>query len=60
MSEALGEAEALLSAEHKSNVQEDILFILYAFSPHHVLDFKMLAKVTTSIGLWVWYGIIVM
>jgi len=58
MVEALGEAKALFHAEHKLNVQGYMLFALRAFFPHHILNFMVLIKGTTSIGLWVWYGLI--
>lgn len=57
MIEALREAKALLCAEHKLNVQGGMLFVLSVFSPHPILNFLVLIKGTTSIGLWVWYGL---
>lgn len=58
MIEALAKVKAILHAEHKLNVQGDMLFVLRAFSPHHILNFMVLVKGNTSVGLWVWYGLI--
>lgn len=57
MIEAFGEAKALLCAEHKLSVQGGMLSILHAFSSHHILIIMVFIKGTTSIGLWVWYGL---
>lgn len=49
MIKAAGEAKASLRAEHRLDVQVDMLFILYAFSPQNFLNLMVLIKDTASI-----------
>lgn len=57
MIKAPGEAKALLCAEHKLDVQVDMLFILYAFNPQNFLNLMVLIKDTASMRWWVWYSL---